>query len=51
MINALDTDPGNVDLLSESSQTARGLLINSISYSLRGSQDEVGLLSGEDEEY
>lgn len=50
MLNSIDTDPDNVGLLSESSQSARGRLLNSISNSLRNSEDEMGLLMSDEEE-
>lgn len=49
MLNSIETDPANVDLLSESSQYARGRLMDSIAYSLRGSEDEIGLLMDEED--
>lgn len=57
LLNSLDTDVNNMDSLSESSRAAKSRLLNSISYSLRGSTDDGtrGLLyedelSGDEEE-
>ena len=52
LLNSLDTDMSSSvnDLLGESSLSARGRLLSTISYSLRGSEDQVRLLAGHDYE-
>lgn len=49
MINSIDTDYDNLGLLSESSKFVRGRLLNSISHSLRGSEDEADLLMSDED--
>lgn len=58
LLNSLDTDmSSSIDRLfpeaseSTSSLTARGRLLSTLSYSLRGSEDEVRLLAGQDDDY
>lgn len=50
LLNSLDTDMSTSvdDMVSESTLTARGRLLSTISYSLRGSEDETRLLAGQD---
>lgn len=49
LLNSLDTDMSSSmnDILGESSLTTRGRLLSTISYSLRGSEDETRLLAGQ----
>lgn len=52
LLNSFDTDMSGPasDILNESESTARGRLLSTISYSLRGSEDEARLLAGDDED-